>query len=74
MVEEKQQKLIARILQFHEMADTMIEGIKVDTNIKHIDNVRFCARDMEEEKREAVDLKVTSEKTDEEVTAKAMHI
>ncbi|KAG2091658.1 uncharacterized protein F5147DRAFT_586160, partial [Suillus discolor] len=74
VVEEKRQKLAARISKFHEMADAMTEGIEVDTGTEHMDDVRFCTADMEEEEREAADPKVTSEEICEEVVAEAMRI
>ncbi|KAG2112801.1 hypothetical protein BD769DRAFT_1315844, partial [Suillus cothurnatus] len=74
VVEEKQQKLAARISQFHEVADAMMEGIEVDAGTKHMDDMRFCAADMEEEARETEDIEVASEETSEEVAAEAMGI
>jgi hypothetical protein len=74
VVEEKQQKLAARISQFHEVADAMTEGIEVDAGTEHMDDTRFCAADMEEEAREAEDTEVASEETGEEVAAEAMGI
>jgi hypothetical protein len=68
-VEEKRQQLAGRIPKFHETADAMIDGIEVDTGIKHIDNIRFCAADMEEQGQEAADLEVSLEETGEEVAA-----
>jgi len=74
VVEEKRQKLAARISQFHEVADAMMEGIEVDAGTKHMDDMRFCAADMEEEARETEDIEVASEETSEEVAAEAMGI
>ncbi|KAG1863081.1 hypothetical protein F4604DRAFT_1587244, partial [Suillus subluteus] len=74
VVEEKRQKLAARISQFHEVADAMTEGIEVDAGTEHMDDTRFCAADMEEEAREAEDIEVASEETGEEVAAEAMGI
>lgn len=74
VVEEKRQKLAARISQFHEIADAMTEGIEVDAGTEHVDDTRFCAADMEEESREAEDLELASEETGEGVVAEAMGI
>ncbi|KAG1764090.1 hypothetical protein EV702DRAFT_1051462 [Suillus placidus] len=74
VVEEKRQKLAARISQFHEVADAMTEGIEVEPGTEHVDDTRFCAADMEQEGREAEDLEVNSEETGEEVAAEAMGI
>ncbi|KAG2035935.1 hypothetical protein BDR03DRAFT_832443, partial [Suillus americanus] len=74
VVEEKRQKLAARISQFHEIADAMTEGIEVDAGTEHVDDTRFCAADVEEESREAEDLELASEETGEGVVAEAMGI
>ncbi|KAG1850364.1 hypothetical protein DFJ58DRAFT_842440 [Suillus subalutaceus] len=61
VVEEKRQKVAARISKFHETADAMSDGIEVDA-------------DMEEQGHEAADLEVAEEETGEEVAAEGMGI
>ncbi|KIK31764.1 hypothetical protein CY34DRAFT_36943, partial [Suillus luteus UH-Slu-Lm8-n1] len=74
VVEEKRQKLAARISKFHETADAITDGIEVDAGTEHLDDVRFCAADMGEQWAEAVDLEVPLEETGEDVAAEAMRI
>jgi hypothetical protein len=73
-VEEKRQQLAARISKFHETADAMTDSIEVDTGTEHIDDIRFCAADVEEQGQEAADLEVPLEETGEEVAAEGMRI
>ncbi|KAG2361361.1 hypothetical protein BDR07DRAFT_1485939 [Suillus spraguei] len=55
-------------------ADAMTDCIEVETGMEHIDDVRFCARDMEEQGQQAADLEDSLEETGEEVVAEGMRI
>ncbi|KAG0696999.1 hypothetical protein DFH29DRAFT_1024097, partial [Suillus ampliporus] len=61
VVEEKRQKLAARISKYHETTNTMTQGLEVNS-------------DMEELGQEAVDLEVALEEISEEVAAEVMGI
>src|SRR5882757_723885 len=41
-LQEKRQKLAARITKFHENADAMTEGLELDAGTVYIDDPRFC--------------------------------
>jgi hypothetical protein len=41
-LQEKRQKLAARIAKFHENADAMTGGLELDAGTVHIDDPRFC--------------------------------
>ncbi|KAG1889622.1 uncharacterized protein F5891DRAFT_922004, partial [Suillus fuscotomentosus] len=71
VVEEKRQKLAARITKFHEVADAMMEGIEVNAGTEHTDDIRFCGPDVEEHGWEGAHLE---EVLDEEAPAEAMCI
>ncbi|KAG2124299.1 hypothetical protein BD769DRAFT_1334995, partial [Suillus cothurnatus] len=48
-LQEKQQKLAACVIKFHETADHITEGIELDTGTVHIDDPRFCRAEGEEQ-------------------------
>ena len=41
-LQERKQKLAARITKFHENADAMTEGLELDGGTVHVDDPRFC--------------------------------
>lgn len=74
-LQEKRQKLAARIIKFHETADRITEGIELDTGTVHIDDPRFCRAEGEEQGGEPeVEDEHSSELADEEIPAEDMGI
>ncbi|KAG2117335.1 uncharacterized protein F5147DRAFT_537361, partial [Suillus discolor] len=73
-LQEKRQKLAARISKFHEIADAMTEGIEVHAGTEHVDDIRFCTSDAVEEVWEAADIEDVLEEMDEAVPAEVMAI
>ncbi|KAG1887759.1 hypothetical protein F4604DRAFT_1570502, partial [Suillus subluteus] len=73
-LQEKQQKLSARITAFHETADAMTEGIELEAGMVHKDDARFCWAEDEEHDWEAhvADLEDDSELVDDEISAEDM--
>lgn len=73
-LQEKQQKLSARITAFHETADAMTEGIELEAGTVHKDDARFCWAEDEEHDWEAhvADLEDDSELVDDEISAEDM--
>ncbi|KAG2737182.1 hypothetical protein P692DRAFT_20667982, partial [Suillus brevipes Sb2] len=74
-LQEKRQKLAARIIKFHETADRMTEGIELDTGTVHIDDPRFCRAEGEDQgwEPEVID-EHGSELVDEEIPTEDMGI
>ncbi|KAG2116345.1 hypothetical protein BD769DRAFT_1338325, partial [Suillus cothurnatus] len=73
-LEEKQQKLSARITAFHETADAMTEGIELEAGTVHKDDARFCWAEDEEHDWEAhvADFEDDSELVDNKISAEDM--
>ncbi|KAG2111109.1 hypothetical protein DEU56DRAFT_762242 [Suillus clintonianus] len=73
-LEEKRQKISARITAFHETADAMTEGIELEAGTVHKDDARFCWAEDEEHDWEAhvADLEDDSELVDDEISAEDM--
>ncbi|KAG1840122.1 hypothetical protein C8R48DRAFT_679665 [Suillus tomentosus] len=73
-IEEKRQRLTARIAKFHETADAMTAGMDLGTATVHSDDPRFCYAGHDENGWGEVSDEEISEYIDEEILAEEMGI
>ncbi|KAG1844776.1 hypothetical protein F4604DRAFT_1937331 [Suillus subluteus] len=73
-IEEKRQRLAARIAKFHETADAMTAGMDLDIGTVHSDDPRFCRTDNDGTEWVDVSDEEISEDIDEEILTEEMGI
>ncbi|KAG1729111.1 uncharacterized protein EDB91DRAFT_1085887 [Suillus paluster] len=73
-IEEKRQRLAARIAKFHETADAMTAGMDLDIGTVHSDDPRFCRTDNDGNEWVEVSDEEISEDIDEEILTEEMGI
>lgn len=73
-IEEKRQRLTARIVKFHETADAMTAGMDLDIGTVHSDDPRFCRTGSDGNEWVEVSVEELSEDVNEEFLVEEMGI